>query len=365
MRAIEIQPDWSDPHLLFAEIYRRQGDREEAARSLQAAVSNHPSRLSIRRQLADLLVSLDRYDSAIAHYNIWLMNNQTMPCCMSEWVMPILGQAPLKEPLDGPKQPKSSSPSLDVLELKVQSLIVMGHIDEALSIHSPLYQDPIEGLRHRLSIAKALAARGFEGRAEAEFTEAVQRYPSDMSSWLSYAEWYASRGLNERAEALLRKGLNRLPDAAALHHAISSIFEAQGYREIALKALKKAVSLAPDRVDFGDELARLEFFSGFAEAAIERWETLLVRAPKNQEVTRNLALAYQALGQFEKSIPLMEALRRERPQDVELLKILGEMYMDAGRFEDAVGTLRAVSLADNSNFEAENLLAQALVKEGH
>ena len=60
----------------------------------------------------------------------------------------------------------------------------------------------------------------------------------------------------------------------------------------------------------------------------------------------------------------MEALKRERPQDVELLKILGEMYMDAGRFEDAVGTLRAVSLADNSNFEAENLLARALVKGG-
>ena len=69
-QVIEIQPDWSAPQLLFAEIYSRQGDREEAARSLQAAVSNHPSRLSIRRQLADLLVSLDRYDSAIAHYNI-------------------------------------------------------------------------------------------------------------------------------------------------------------------------------------------------------------------------------------------------------------------------------------------------------
>ena len=83
---------------------------------------------------------------------------------MSEWVMPILVQAPLKEPLDGPKQPKSSgAPPLDVLELKVQSLIVMGHIDEALSIHSPLYQNPIEGLRHRLSIAKALAARGVRG----------------------------------------------------------------------------------------------------------------------------------------------------------------------------------------------------------
>ncbi len=39
-RAAELRPDRPEPHLLLAELYRREGDRDEALRSAQAALAN-------------------------------------------------------------------------------------------------------------------------------------------------------------------------------------------------------------------------------------------------------------------------------------------------------------------------------------
>ncbi len=360
---LKQQPNVLPALMLLGASFMRTGQPAKAVPVLERAMTLAPEDAEGRSMLADALLMLDRYDSAIPHLRklaaldagnprVWFglvrsyesvsqqafaaLEKQTPP---SAWWLALAAEARLKQGR------RTAAFTLYEAVLAKMPGFRGAHAGLAEIYRSTGHADwaPVEEERElklgALPCAQITAECHFAaGRFEQALAAARLRKTPEGYFWQSRA-----------ADALARDALShlaKLPPSAELHQLTAEIYRNQGRHADAVEQWKAAIRMAPDNPRLEEELATAVYMNRDYPAAAAMARELLMKAPDVAELHFILGDSLMNLQELEQAIPALRravTLRKDYPA---AHAVLGRALLQTGQAAQALPHLQSGLAAD-------------------
>ncbi len=343
-----------NPRQLFEEAYKaqQQGNAALAVRKYQELLRTHPEVVSARANLAAALVSLGRFDDAIAQYEEALKQLPGNPDLRFSLALAYYRKGDYTEAgrrfaslnWDDPK-------NLRVATLLADCDLRLGRNEQAVELLTPLEKKQPDNLDIAWVLGRALIGAGHtrEGLERvqkfADATHNVEAYQLAANLYLGLTYFDKARsdaeavirlnprmpqayvvlgmvedysGDEEHAEQQFRKALTIDPNDLQARLQLASVLYNQRKLAEAREQLTRALALDPKSASAHYLLARVERTQGNLQAAVEQLKTAAQENPKWLAPHVDLVALYYALkqpaeGAREKKI-VDDLMTRERQQ---------------------------------------------------
>jgi tetratricopeptide (TPR) repeat protein len=359
-RAMELDPDWLKPKLIYARAMLIAGDVEGAidytARIIGDAPDPDPD---ARMELALLYMTAGRDDDALSQVNQVLLERASRTDALRMMAIINFRQNNLDAAWDDFEDLLSSGDyTADALFYLARIADIRGEQDRAIRLYSQVLggknavaaqrraasmtawqKDDLEGALERLTefgkqrpnfaIDMLLVKAGLLGSFEkyddalALFDKAVVFRPDDEAVALSRAELMLRMGKLDQSIAAYREAAKRWPDSSMTLNALGYTLadRTNEYRE-AEKLIRKALKDDPDSPAIIDSLGWVLHKRGKHEEALQQLEIAYERFP-DPEVAAHLVEVLVALERNDEAAELLGVAEEQAP-DSELLKDVRE-----------------------------------------
>jgi cellulose synthase operon protein C len=243
---------------------------------------------------------------------------------------------------------QQNSPNL--APLRLEALYLAGETGEADDLDSRWLAKAGDIPGESLAIAMAMADAGKFEKAEAFFTQALARTPSDFNVLmnLGLAAWHA--GHHDRARESMQAALGQQPENVDAIYYLACINQADNRTEAAIPLLAQAARLAPQRADIQRQLALATGDLGALEDSAAAWDRYLKLQPNDDVARRERGLIAFQMGMFEQGVAELRGFVARHPDDA-----VGHFELGAAESkDDPAQALREFdrALALNANFAA-------------
>jgi len=364
-RAMELDPDWIKPRLIYARAMLISGDIDEAidytARIIGDAPDPDPD---ARMELALLYMTAGRDDDALSQINQVLLERPARTDALRMMAIINFRQNNLDAAWDDFEDLLSSGDyTADALFYLARIADIRGEQDRAIRLYSQVLggknavaaqqraafitawqKDDLDGALDRLTefgkqrpnfavdmlLVKARLLGSFEkyDDALALFDKAVVFRPDDEAIALSRAQLMLSMGKLDQSIAAYREAAKRWPDSSMTLNALGYTLadRTEEYRE-AEKLIRKALKSDPESPAIIDSLGWVLHKRGKNEEALQQLEIAYARFP-DHEVAAHLIEVLVALERNDDAAKLLGVAEEQAP-DSELLKDARERFFPA------------------------------------
>ena len=364
-RAMELDPDWIKPRLIYARAMLISGDIDEAidytARIIGDAPDPDPD---ARMELALLYMTAGRDDDALSQVNQVLLERPARTDALRMMAIINFRQNNLDAAWDDFEDLLSSGDYTgDALFYLARIADIRGEQDRAIRLYSQVLggknavaaqrraafitawqRDDLEGALDRLTefgkqrpnfavdmlLVKAglLGSFGKYDDALALFDKAVVFRPDDEAIALSRAQLMLSMGELDQSIAAYREAAKRWPDSSMTLNALGYTLadRTEEYRE-AEKLIRKALKNDPESPAIIDSLGWVLHKRGKNEEALQQLEIAYASFP-DHEVAAHLIEVLVALERNDEAAELLGVAQEQAP-DSELLKDVRERFFPA------------------------------------
>jgi tetratricopeptide (TPR) repeat protein len=373
VRAVELNPRFTDARVILAEGYLREREKNLAREQIDAILKLSPDQvkaLMLKGRLEVLegntkaaetvfqQVTRVKSDYAPAYVRLGLLYQLTK--------RDDAARKSLNKALEiNPRQ-------MDALTLLVGTYLRKKEYDGALHLCKVQQgkigdftrgQGEIESLRGKIYLA-----RGDTERAEAHFKKAVETDPNLLGSYVSLARIYLGKNKWQEAvqeyENVLEKNPKFLPDYMAL----GAIYDKKDMGEKAVTLYRKALEIKKDFAPAANNLAwDLATQGGNIDEALGYAQTAMEHMPKNSAVMDTLGWVYYLKGSYLSAISEFQDSLVSDPQNPVIQYHLGMALYKNEQFKQAKEILEK-ALSTSKKFkgsdEAQNTLDDIRKKLG-
>lgn len=335
-RALELKPEWSQAHLLRANILHRKGESERLIRLLRETLSDMPDDMQLRMFLARKLVDEKRYAEAREEFSEVL--DRQPDNGDARYALGLLGlqMNDIEEAERNFKQMIARKQRVNEARYYLgQAAELQKKFDLALD-----YYGMIRSGRHyvdaRIRTATILARQG-QLDAAREHLQNTSAETLDVELRLYLAEGEILRDAREYEEAyrLYSVALQQMPDNTQLLYARALTAEKLDKLEVAISDLQTIVDNEPNNAEALNALGyTLVDETDRIEEGIKLIERAFRLKPDDPAVIDSMGWAYYRKGDYDKAL---EYLRRafDMLKDGEIAAHLGEVLWVTGRKDDA------------------------------
>ncbi len=364
-RAMELDPEWIKPRLIYARAMLIAGDIDEAIDYTARIIGDDPDPdPDARMELALLYMTAGRDDDALSQVNQVLLERASRTDALRMMAIINFRQNNLDAAWDDFEDLLSSGDyTADALFYLARIADIRGEQDRAIRLYSQVLggknavaaqrraafitawqKDDLEGALERLTefgrqrpvfaVDMLLVKAGLLGSLDkyddalALFDKAVVFRPGDEAIALSRAELMLSMGKLEQSIAAYREAAKRWPDSPMTLNALGYTLadRTEEYRE-AEKLIRKALKYDSESPAIIDSLGWVLHKRGKHEEALQQLEVAYAGFP-DHEVAAHLVEVLVALERNDEAAELLSAAEEQAP-DSELLKDVRERFFPA------------------------------------
>ena len=335
-QALELKPDWSEAHILRANILIRQGQNEQVMSLIQDAVESYPDDVVIRLYYARRLVDERRYEQARDQFSILLDYKPDAP-----EVLYALGLLNLQTQRAGDAQ------------RNFEHLIELGQrVDEAyyyLGQVAEMEKDTAAAMRYytevrngsnyvdaQIRIAAMLAEQGDIDAARARLQN-ISAPTMDVELRLFMAEGEILRNANQLQEAydFYTLALQQMQNNSQLLYSRALTAEKLGRIDEAVADLGRIVKNEPNNAEALNALGyTLVDMTGRVAEGKQYIEKALKLKPNDPAILDSMGWAYYRLGEHENALRYLQQAF-DKLKDPEIAAHLGEVLWVMGNEERA------------------------------
>ncbi len=301
-RALRLDPDYGDAHLLEGSVLQSQGDTSGAKVAFGLASALDPKDPRPRWSLAAL---------ARAHDD---------PAGEISALMSVLEA-----------QPDDDRAYARLARLHAEA----GRFDEArrhYDIALSLYNREPERLSE---VGSFLIAVGEPSEAEGLFRRAIDLQPGDPIHHLGMIVSRTRQNHLLGAEQAFEDAVAIGSESADLWHAAGQLSREKQDYGMAQERLHRALELAPDRLDLLLEIGELHTLSGDVEAAVLAYENALIKGVPLEDIADPLVEAYTTLNDEGAADSFVQSLALDTNR-TDVVLLAARLYAERGRFQAAV-----------------------------
>jgi predicted Zn-dependent protease len=344
-----------------------QNKRDEAMRSAEAILKEHPQDEEVIRVRAVLLLESgkpENMDAAIAGFQTLVDKRPT-----EEGIRYQLGrayqakgniEAARVQFVQAAKRPTYLAPRLALAQLSLQSR----HYDDALRYSKEILTYDTQNVPVRLLQASALRQSGKYVDARAELSRLLKEQPDNPDIQLELGLLELSQKRYREAEAMFLKLYKPgQPDVRALAGLVETYF-AGDQKDKAIQVLTEELKKSPNSTVVRTALAEAAAATGHFALAIEQYQQILAAGGGNSAVHRRLGEAYQAMGKNAEAAASFGKASELAPKDILPILAMARLLETTGRVQESkVQYERAYALSPEDPAVLNNL-AYSLAQTG-
>lgn len=243
-------------HYNLGILLKEQGNRTEAMRHYQLAVSDEPG---AHYAVGFELDADGKTDEAISHYREFIRLKPEDINVIRAYVLMGIGlkrtgrleeaSVALKEALA--RQPNNRDAKLELADLA----ITQGRNPEAFQLYTELARSEPRDFAVQTGLGIALAQGGRTAEAVTAFTAALALNPSDSGSHVNLGNALANVGRYEEAERSFRQAVALAPRFVRARNQLALVLMARGMRNEALREFQESFRLDPSNPETRDDFA--------------------------------------------------------------------------------------------------------------
>jgi tetratricopeptide (TPR) repeat protein len=267
--AIRLSRNYLEPHFHLAFLYASQSKNEEAIEESMIVLEKSPGEPNINLLLAEIYVSMDEFDRAIARSKTVLKNPNLDKN--------ILAEAYYR--LAAAYKGKGENELADL------------YFKNSIEMYEDILNKDNSNAGIHYDLAMVYDAKGDLRRAEHHLRRHIELDPNEPNAhnFLGYA--FVEHNMNlEEALALIQKAVELQPENGAFRDSLGWAYFKLGNLERAIDELEKAAELIPNDSEIREHLGEVYLKKGgdFIEKAIVEWEKALEIRPKNISLRQKL-----------------------------------------------------------------------------
>jgi tetratricopeptide (TPR) repeat protein len=334
--AIDLVPNWSEAHILRANVLIRQGQNEKVMSLLQEAVDSYPDDQAIRLFYARLLVDEKRYEQSREQFSILLDYKPDDPEALY-----ALGLLNLQTERQGDAQ-RNFERLIELGQRVDEAYYYLGQVAEMekdTAAAMRYYTEVRKGSNYidaQIRIASMLAAQGEIDAARARLQN-ISAPTMDVELRLYLAEGEILRNANQFEEAyeVYGLGLQQMQDNSQLLYARALTAEKLGRIDEAITDLALIVKNEPNNAEALNALGyTLVDITGRVAEGKQYVEKALKLKPNDPAILDSMGWAYYRLGEHEKALRYLQQAF-DKLKDPEIAAHLGEVLWVLGNKERA------------------------------
>jgi len=335
-RVLVQRPDWSDAHLLRANILHRKGDSKRLIRVLRETLEQRPDDIALRLFLARKLVDEKQFDAALEEFGEVLKRDPGHADA-------LFAQGLLALQLDDFEQAEASFKQLIAQKQRVnEARYYLGQAAEmqdkpgrALDYYG-MIRDGQHYVDARVRAAGILVKQdGLVAAREHLQNTRASNLDDELRLYLAEGELLRNAREYEEAYQLYNVALEQMPDNARLLYARALVAEKLDRLDETLADLRRIIDNEPNNVE---ALNALGYTLVDATGQIDEGFDYIRRAykikPDEPAIIDSMGWAYYRKGEYDKAL---EYLQRafDKLKDGEIAAHLGEVLWVSGRRDDA------------------------------
>ena len=333
---IELIPNWSEAHILRANILIRQGQSEQVLSLLQETLEDYPDDIAIRLFYARRLVDERRYEQAREQFSILLDYKPDAPeALFAMGLLNLQTQRP-GEALRNFERLVELGQRVDEAHYYLgQAAEMRGDTEAAMQYYSEV-REGNNYIDAQIRIAAMLAEQGDIDAARAH-VQNISAPTLDMELRLFLAEGEILRNANKYQEAydVYSLALQQMPDNPQLLYARALTAEKMGRVDEAVADLELIVNNEPNNAEalnaLGYTLVDLTHRIAEGQQYIEK---ALKLKPDDPAILDSMGWAYYRLGQHKKALQYLQRAF-DKLKDPEIAAHLGEVLWVLGEKDQA------------------------------
>jgi tetratricopeptide (TPR) repeat protein len=333
---IELIPNWSEAHILRANILIRQGQNEQVLSLLQETLEDYPDDIAIRLFYARRLVDERRYEQAREQFSILLDYKPDAPeALFAMGLLNLQTQRPA-EALRNFERLVELGQRVDEAHYYLgQAAEMRGDSEAAMQYYSEV-REGSNYIDAQIRIAAMLAAQGDIDAARAH-VQNISAPTLDMELRLFLAEGEILRNANKYQDAfdVYSMALQQMPANPQLLYARALTAEKLGRTDEAVADLELIVKNEPNNAEalnpLGYTLVDLTHRIAEGQQYIEK---ALKLKPDDPAILDSMGWAYYRLGQHKKALQYLQRAF-DKLKDPEIAAHLGEVLWVLGEKEQA------------------------------
>lgn len=335
-RVLAARPDWSDAHLLRANILHRKGDSKRLIRLLREALQQHPDDVPLRLFLARTLIDEQQLDAARREFSALLRREP-------EHADALYAQGLLGLQVEDYQQAEASFKRLIAIKQRVnEARYYLGQAAEMQNQPGRAldYYAMIRNGQHyvdaRIRAAGILVRQdGLAAAREHLQNTSVDNLDEEQRLYLAEGQLLREAREYDEAYRLYTLALEQMPDNVKLLYARALVAEKLDRLDEAIADLRRIIDNEPDNFE---ALNALGYTLVDATDRVDEGFAYIRRAyqskPDDPAVIDSMGWAYYRKGQYGKAL---EYLQRafDKLKDGEIAAHLGEVLWVSGRRDAA------------------------------
>ena len=359
-RALSLNPDLSEPHLLLASIESRRGRLLDARQHIETFLRGAPgtSSAQARRQLAHISFEMKDYEAALAIYAELL---------------------------------RADPSQMDVQTEIARTLVAAGRYEEAEHAFKAILERNPADQAALLGLFESSYRRGASEQAIKAMEKLAKLQPQSCNPLINLVRIYAGLDQFRAAQVHAEQCLEIFPKHAVAHHMLGVISLREGDLLSAKHKLERAINSDPNLVEALYRLATVETQLGQTESALRLLEKAVSLDGEHEGARYTLAQVYARIDRTDEAEQQFAEFRRiqrhrawdRETNDIERANVLpappgklsdaeplgewiglAKYLLKEGKPRDALAILTQAQRAAPDDGEAKRLIAEAHSEAG-
>jgi tetratricopeptide (TPR) repeat protein len=325
-----------DPRQLFKDASEAQqrGDAALAVREYQELIRLRPDMIEARANLGLALVSLGRFDEAIAQYRAALAQSPGNPGLQANLAMAYYQKGDLPKAAGEFSSLHQNEPdNIQIATLLGTCYMRSGQVTRAILVLSPLAEAHPDNLDLKWALGWALIRSGRTLKGF-ELAEIVAHERASAEAYMLTAEAERKALAFDRARRNVDAAMRLNPHLPGLYTLSGLIMDDAGDHEGAAAAFEKGLEANPNDFQAHLHLGAVLYNQRKLDAARAHLERALEIDPTSSLALYELARVKRAQGQVDAAIKDLEKVVRDTPDWVEPHVELAALYYRLHRPED-------------------------------
>ncbi|MCW8899398.1 MAG: tetratricopeptide repeat protein [Gammaproteobacteria bacterium] len=330
-KVIQLQPQWTDAHILQSNIFVRQGYKAHAIEVLRQTVAAQSDNSKLRMFYARNLVDAKQFDEAAKQFALLTEDEK-----LQHEARYALGLLTLQ--MNKPKQAveyfsqllKDKKRVIESQYYLAQSYELQNELDKSISAYKKV-RDNQYGFEAELRIAYILAKQGHIQEARRLLQNmSPDSLDKELRVYITEGEVLNSAKQYNEAFKLYTEALQQLTDNNRLLYARALTAEKLGKIDLAVKDLKSIVKREPKNAQALNALGyTLIDKTQRIEEGLKYVQRALKLEPDDPAIHDSMGWAYYRLGQYDEALKYLKRAF-EKLKDAEIAAHLGEVLWVAG-----------------------------------
>ena len=356
-RAISLQPDLLEAHLLLADLYGRIGEYENQVEQYEYYLELKPDSPDVLDLLGRIYMERKEYENAGETFGRLLKLRPEDATVLEQIGLAYTEQNELEKAMRTYRKAIAIAPDSAMLHTRLAfELIRIREFNEAESeLSRALTLDPHLAVAYRhMAGVYWYANRTEEGLAMALM--AIKNAPPDLKDldrdYLGLGSYYGRMKQFSDAEAACSQAIEINPESSEAYCMLGGIEAQQGKNESALEIFAKGLRVNDDSACLNSGLGLLLSQMNRMEEAEVRLRKAQTLMPENPQTSTSLAFFLTKKGDYAEALSVLEAAVKRMPGDHRLYLYMADVLSRSGRAKEAEQALR-----DSLRFEPQNPLA--------